>query len=321
MLLNIFKSKNPIVLSFILLISMSFWIKGFLSPFQNLENSSPMPLYQLAMTILNNMRLQYFFGLILFILQMLYLLVISNNFKIFNENFFLHLFIFTLLVHSQTALHQLYPVYFSNLLLMMGVFRIFKSTNSDNAIHDYFEAAFLISFASLFYFNMLFFLLVVWIGLLVIRPLIWREWVASVIGAFIPYLFVSSYYFIVVDTQYFWLFELLKHIKFGFTPLKLDLVFVFTFGFSVFFIFIQSVKNKNLTISTRKIKVLLQWILFIALLVFLFIDRNIIQFVFIFAFVASFILPNFLVDIKRKWIANLLLFALIVVSIYQQFFS
>jgi hypothetical protein len=59
----------------------------------------------------------------------------------------------------------------------------------------------------------------------------------------------------------------------------------------------------------------------IALLVFLFIDQNLVQFVFIFAFVASFILPNFLVEIKRKWIANILLFALIAVSVYQQFFS
>jgi len=321
MLLNIFKRKSPLVLSFILLISISFWITGFFNPLQTLADASPMPLYQLVIGVIKNMRLQYFVSLLLFILQLVYLLVISNNFKIFNENFFLHLFIFSLLIHSQTALHQLYPVYFSNLLLMMGVFRIFKSTNSDNPIHDYFEASFLISLASLFYFNMLFFLLVVWIGLLVIRPLIWREWLSSIIGAFLPYLFVASYYFIFVDTSYRWLGELFKNIKFSFTTLQFDLVFVSTFGISVFFIFIQSVKKKNLTISNRKIKIILQWILLIALLVFLFIDQNLVQFVFIFAFVASFILPNFLVEIKRKWIANILLFALIAVSVYQQFFS
>ena len=319
-MINIFKSKNPFVLGFILLISLSLWIQTFLGEASLLVNSSSMPLYEVFIQLVPSIYIQLSLALLLFVLQILYLQSFSNNFKILEENFFLHLLIFSLIVNSITSLQQLYPIYISSLLFMMAINKIFQSLNTDNAISNYFEASLLISLSSLFYFNVIFYLPIVWIGLFIIRPIIWREWLISIIGAFLPYIFVSSYYFVFVDPEYRWFLELFETINFGYSKISLNLTVYLIVGFSVLITFLQLLKRKNLSVSNRKIKVLFIWIIAITFIIFFFVDNNALQLIYIYAFVSTFFITNYLTTVKRNWFASLILLTFIGINVFEQFF-
>ena len=279
-----------------------------------------MPLYKALIELVPNIYIQLSLSLLLFILQILYLQNFSNNFKILEENFFLHLLIFSLIVNSISSLQHLYPIYISSLLFMMAINKILQSLNTDNAITNYFEASLLISLSSLFYFNVIFYLPIVWIGLFIIRPIIWREWLISIIGAFLPYIFVSSYYFVFVDPQYRWFLELLETINFGYSKISINLTVYLIVGFSVLITILQLLKRKSLSVSNRKIKVLFIWIIAITFIIFFFLDNSALQLIYIFAFVSTFFITNYLTAIKRKWFASLILLTFIGINVYEQFF-
>ena len=81
-MINIFKSKNPFILGFIILISLSLWIQTFLEQASLLVNSAPMPLYKILIQLVPDIYIQLSLALLLFVLQILYLQSFSNNFKI-----------------------------------------------------------------------------------------------------------------------------------------------------------------------------------------------------------------------------------------------
>ncbi len=320
MLVSIFKNKSPFVIGLILIITLSFWVKGFFEIPQLNIYQSEMPLYQLFLTLIHTPTLLYFSAFFLFLLQMVYLLILSNNFKYYEYNFFFHLLLFSIIANFYQGLHHFLPIYWANLFFMMGMYRIFRSTVSDYPLHDFFEASFFISIASLFYFNMIFYLVLVWIGLLIIRPLVWREWLISIIGALLPYLFVSTYYFVFVDYKYRWFFEVFKKFDFGFKTFPLDGLFIASMALISFMVLSENLKKKNLTISNDKIRTLLVWIVFTSLFIFTFIDSNSVQLLLVIAFAAGFILPNYLLELRKKWLADIILLSLLAISIYRQFF-
>lgn len=320
MLLNIFKSKSPIVLGFIIFISLSLWLKTFLGESIPLLSDSSMPLYELLLHTITTSNLQLSIALVVYLLQLVYLLNFSNNYKILEENFFLHLLIYSLIVSSVTFLQHLLPIYVASLLFMMAINQILKSLNIDNAIPNYFEAAFLISLSSLFYFNIIFYFPIVWISLFIIRPIIWREWFISLVGLFLPYLFVSSYYFVFGNHEFIWFLALIENASFEHSKFEFNFISTIIVLFSLSISLLQILKKKSLTISNRKIKTLFIWIIAITFFIYFIIDSNALQLIFIFGFINTFFITNYLTELKRKWIANIILLIFIGINVYVQFF-
>ncbi len=74
---------------------------------------------------------------------------------------------------------------------------IIKSLRKNLAVFDFFSAGLFLSIASFFWFQVLYFYPIILFGLLIFRSLNLREITTSLIGIFIPYLFLFSIYFFI----------------------------------------------------------------------------------------------------------------------------
>jgi hypothetical protein len=74
--------------------------------------------------------------------------------------------------------------------VMMGTFK------KEGLAYDYFLASFLVSAGSLFYARGAYLLLIIWIGLSLFRNIRYREWIYTIIGFMLPYLFLFSGYYL-----------------------------------------------------------------------------------------------------------------------------
>jgi len=320
MLLQLFKSKNPLLLGLTVLVTLSLWIKTFLnSSITNLLEFE-MPLFGIFYQFINFYQLKLIIAVLFLLFQVLFLIRFNNKYKVLHENYFLQALIFSLIVNSITSLQNLFPIYIANLLFMYSFDKIVKSINAENAIPHYFEASFYISLASLFYFNIIFYFIIIWIGLIIIRPIIWREWFVSIIGLVLPYFFIVTYYFIFDDSNFKLFTKVMNCVKFGFTQSNFTFISVVIISFSSFISLLQLLKKSSLSISNRKIKILFTWIIVISFLLFLFTNNESLQLIFVFAFAATFFITNYLVEIKRQWIGNIILLVFIGVNVYAQFF-
>lgn len=320
MLLRLFKSKNPLILAFILILTVVFWVESFLEMPDIVQSGSEMPLYRLTLHWFKKPVFRIITALLLVISQSIFLLRFNTRFKILHENYFLHLLIFNLIIAGVPEILNMYPVYFGNFLFMYAVFRIFESVNTDNAIPHYFEAGFFISIASLFYFNFILFLFIAWIGLLIIRPVIWREWVVSIVGALLPFLFTFTYYFVFVDASYRWFFSHFNQMKFGYETISINPFTLILISLTGFTALLQVLKKKSLTVLNRKIRILLIWISLLSFAVYFFINNHSLQTIVIFSFGTSLFITNYLHELKRFWVGDVILFSLLGIIIYRHFF-
>jgi hypothetical protein len=134
---------------------------------------------------------------LLFILTNGYLLIQLNTIHIFIPfRTQLPFFFYVLITLSLTQLHQLTPALVSSTLLIGVFFSIFSAYKTDGISVRFLDAGLLISAASLIYFPAVVFFLFLWAGMSILRPFIWREWVFTLFGLILPYVFMISGYFL-----------------------------------------------------------------------------------------------------------------------------
>ena len=90
--------------------------------------------------------------------------------------------------------YVLSPAIISNLFILLTLDRLFVSYDSSKGIDNIMLAGLYISIASLFYFPCAIFILGIWLALLIFRNLNWRYFIASIIGLFIPIIYLASWF-------------------------------------------------------------------------------------------------------------------------------
>lgn len=105
---------------------------------------------------------------------------------------FIVLFISAFLPYSEKHL----PVIFSLIPILVALRSFNATVKKQIAVFDFFNIGLLVSIASLFYFNALFFALIVFAGKLFIRMRNIREWLSAIIGLILPYFFTFSFYYV-----------------------------------------------------------------------------------------------------------------------------
>ena len=124
------------------------------------------------------------------------ILRLNTSYSFIRIRTFLPSNIFVLIVSGLTTLHSLHPVYFGAVFLLLSINRIFGAYESKKANANAFDAGFFIGLGSLFYFNLIFYFPIIWIGFILIRKNPeWRNFVLPIIGIAIPWLYCFAYYF------------------------------------------------------------------------------------------------------------------------------
>jgi hypothetical protein len=223
MVVRFFKDTNTASLIAMPLVASLVYSLGYIKapPIFSVEDAGPLYLWLSNYTSHFSRPAFFAIGLVLFIAQVFYLNYISNKYEILYKPSHLPALLFIVCKCWYPGFLCLHPVVFVNCIMLLVLELLFSVYKSESGLSTIFIAGFLIAVASLFYVPAAVFFLLLWVCLILLRPLGWRDWIISILGFVTPFYFISIYYFWQNNLLVFW--TSLLH----FTDEHMHLIFVY----------------------------------------------------------------------------------------------
>ncbi len=321
MFIQFFKSNNPSAFVFLPLIAIAIWAFGFMEA-SVFPVEHAMPLYGLLAGIVENIPwLGNFIALILIIGEALLLNYIVNENEVLTKQSFLPALFYIIFMSNNNYVLVLYPLIFANLFLLFAINKLLNSYRKDNAFSQAFDAGLLISIATLFYFPYAVLFPLLGVGLIIMRPFNWREWLISFIGVLVPYIFVITFYFWNDLLDYFFYNKVLYSFlsppsQFDFPKSFYFMIIVSTLILLVSFGKLFSGQTGGSQKSKKSI-VLLIWIFVFAGISALIAREIPAKYFSALAIPAAVFSANYFLNIKKQWLGEVLFLLLIGSIIYN----
>lgn len=313
MVLKFFKSIRPATIVMIFVCGGLIWLRSFIFPAEVVFSfeADPMPLAQLLYRFLpaHNI-LSSILAFFLWMIHSFLLVRLNTKFFFLNERSFLPAFFFILSSGIFLPLQRLNPVIISSLILLITLERIFISNRQVKTVFSFFDAGLLIGIGSLFYANFIFYFAIVWIGLILIRPFKWREWLSSVIGLVTPFVFTASYYCLRNDDIIDFFNKCTRNINLPFEYVHFDLPVITLLSYTGIMIVVASFQMiwifSTKKVSSRKFFKLVFWVFILTIGFYFAIPSASIELL-IFLFIpVSYLLTNFFLCLKTRWLGEIL---------------
>jgi len=326
MLLRFFKETGPGVILLIILTLLVVWLSAFLKlkeQFSLYFDLSPMPLYGFISSIIGTNALPGIVFSIALVLLMAMLIVNLNTTLFFiNERTFLPAFIYVLISGLIPQFQLLNPAIISAMFLMLAIRRIMEAYRVQGTAYSFFDAGFLISTGSLFYANLIWFGILLIIGIALLRTGNVKEIVISVIGLATPYFLTFGVYYglgkdltellSVLDYNLFG-----RHTFYVFTPLMI--VAFALIGFCVFLSIVYLLMLMNTKkIQARKTFFLLIWVFLISIGIYILLPSASMEVIWLMGIPISYFLTHYFIFIRRKVVPEILFSLLIVLIVLIQ---
>ena len=194
-------NNNRIVLGvLLLLITLLLNTVVLIHPEWYILSDFQSPFYSLLTTGLksisgNNFYFFFFVSVLLVFIQAIAINRFVNDIKLFPKITYVPSLLYVLC----TALFREYlffsPVLIVNTFIVFIVIKMFSVYKKAQCEKDIFDVGLMIGISSLIYFPSLSMLLLFFIGLSILRPFAWREWVIGVIGILVPLILSGTVYF------------------------------------------------------------------------------------------------------------------------------
>jgi len=235
-------------------------------------------------------------------------------------------FFFSILAVSISSFTIMNPYILINFFLFFFIRNIFCLPNSENPIPLVFNASLILSIASFYFFDIVFLIVIIWIGLLIHRSGSWRNYLASLIGLLVPYFFILTWYYWSDQLQdYLLLFTNRAFIGF-YSPLSIripDLIIVSIIAvLLVIGVFKTIFRLNEKSINLRRNIIVTIYYLFTTILIFiLFAPGSNASLIIVLP--ATLIMSNAFSDLRDfKWynIVFSILLGMIVINQYLKFF-
>ncbi len=313
MISRLFRGTGPGVLFLIIVMLILLWISAFINP--RIQPSSvyeirSMPLYNIAGLIAGSSpRAGVIFSFII-LAVMLFLLVNFNTSVFFiGERTFLPAVFFTLFSAVMPSLQVMNPVLPSAVFLTMALKRIMEAYRKPGTAFNFFDAALLISTGSLFYANMIWFGLLVFIGIALLRTGNIIEIFTPVIGLLTPYIFLYGIYY-VLGMNIVELSDDIRENLFAGSPgtilSRLEIVALVISGLMILSGIVYLAQHINsMKIKSRKTFYLLLWGLFISVVLYIALPSASAELLWVIAIPACYILANHYINIRKRIIPEI----------------
>jgi hypothetical protein len=324
MLLRLFKGTGLVVIFLIIITLFAAWLSAVLKPVSlSYSIAEPMPLYGLLRLI--TIKTQYLGVIVSFLMVsiMAFLLVNFNTQVLFiNERTFLPALIYILLGGLFPQYQCLNPVLPASIFLMIAFGRIMDSYRKQGIVYNYFDAGILISTGSLFYANLIWFGLLVIIGIALLRSSNIVEISTSLLGLITPYVITFGVYY-VMGKDLRVLLSLIEHNLIGKSEVyefsRLSIVALISIGI----ILIVSIGHLFRLLNTKKIRsrqtfFLLIWGFLISIGVYIFVPSSSVEMIWIIIIPASYFLTHYFVFIRRRVVPEIFFSVLFVMVILIQ---
>lgn len=276
----------------------------------------PMPLFELVRGYIPaNSLISKIIAMAFLMVIGFYLINFNSRYIIISERTLLPTFFFILIISSLTTLQRMNPALLSMAFFLPAVNKLLSSYKTERLSYNFFEASFLIGAGSLLYFNLVYFIILVWVALLILRPVIWREWAFSILGVVTPWAFFVTGYFLIHDT----FAPALELIKFDFAlqdtfhligiPLQVYFSFLLLLLIPASSHIVRSINKMK--VLPRKIFVLFFWTFILAAAIFFLIDTANIEMIIHAALPIAFLLSHFLLSMRSGFWRNLVLWLMV----------
>lgn len=303
---------------------IGFWLNSFIVqqssgfPF----DQNPMPLWNLLLGALKgNHLITTLISMLIALVMMFGVNRIVNRFGLSNIQTALPGFLYLFLVSGYLMAQQLHPVWFFTPLLLLSIERLFSANGQRKPMAWCFESAFWLSVGSLFYAKGIYFLIVVWMIMFILRLFSLRAILASVIGAILPYLLSFGYYYLTGRMGWFAdliLENFISPVAFFSHTIYSEVyngvvIFVVFLAILAVFRIIPTVK-----IITRKYFRIFIWLIVLAIVAAL-TPYYSLEVVPILSIGASIVLSRFFNAIRRPIIQEIIFFLLVGITLAAQF--
>jgi hypothetical protein len=318
MFLKISKSNQPFLVLLVPLVGVLFWLKTFLGRWPDFPfdySSDQMPLFSLVYNFLQkNQALSDIVSFFMILISAFLINRLNLKFILIPERSYLPSIFYVLLVSSFYKTQTLNPALFSSFFLLLAVERLLDSYKLEHLAYNIFDAALLIGLGSLFHFTVIFFVAYIWAALLILRPFYWREWLYSVLGIIVPYIFLFGIYFVIrIPFEKIW-----EPILYNFKEsnhLKLHYGYLIQFGYFTLVMIIASIHMmqvlSSIKILARRAFNMFLFFFLLSVAIPLIIPAASFEWIYVTAIPISFLLSHYFSSVRSNRV-NELLFDLII---------
>ena len=321
MVVKFYRGTGPGTILLIVFTGILAWLQPFINrvDYTDFASAAPMPLARLLQNLLSGNPVP---GLILaFILILVtgfYLAGFNTRLFFITERTLLPASFYIILTGFFPETQLFNPVIPATLLLIVAFDRVMASYRKSGTAYNLFDASLLIGIASMLYFNVIWFYIIVLAGIALLRTFDLKELAVSVLGLATPYIALyAGYYIAGLDLTSFTdiIVEniIIKNVSPSWSPLLIIAGSVNLMILIVSLIHLISVFNKK-KIRSRKTFSLLLWIMVITVVIYLIIPGVSTEVVYILFVPYAYLASHYIVFSKNKKIANVL-FAILFLSV------
>lgn len=328
-MLKLLKSYHPANLLLIILITIILSVKFFVDTDNTsiYSHTETYLIYNQVFNFFNNLAypvINKTIALIFILFEAFFFTLISNHYNLLGKRSYLPMLIFLLIILNTINSLEISPILFANTLFLIAWMIIKKAKSKDTVLSNYFNASFLIGIASLFYFNYIYLIFVLWINLIIIRGARIREMILSVLGATMVWYFVFSYYYFNNTTfpDYSHIFtiditglNILSTIDLSEKIIRFYIIALFTLSVLSLFKYFNYLK-----IDIRNNFKFL-FVLFVFGILLFALSASSFEVVHLIAIPVSLFISNFLISAKKQFWSNILFSGLILITIFNIYLS
>ena len=233
-------------------------------------------------------------------------------------------FLYLLLTSSLVGEFHNNPVIWINFILVFVLGSLMQLPYVSNKIPVVFNASFLLGMASIFYSQLVFLIVFIWVSIIIHRIVTWRNFVISLIGILLPYFFLL--------TWFFWTDSLLEESYVLFHSLQIDIAPILLTDpveivVSVIILAITIVSTLSIAsrlteknINLRRNLIITMFYVVAAFLVLLFFSKSLIS-TLLLSIPSALIMAHWLSSVKRTRWYNVSLWLVIVLIVLNQYLN
>lgn len=193
MLTGFIKHNQAISVVLMPLLLLVFWIYGFLN-LSPPDTGHAAPLYRLIINLFSRAPLTLpLTGMLLVSVQAWLINRLAEKNEIIGINSYLPGIIYIILMSLQPEMFSLHPTILTNHFIILAIYRLMRTHRKETAFSEVFDSGFFIGICALLYFPSIMFLILLWLGLIIIRPFVWREWIIAHLGFLMPWIWYLAY--------------------------------------------------------------------------------------------------------------------------------
>lgn len=202
MFISSFKKNRvylPVVMVFVTFV---LWLDGFLYHSEISVSENNATLYEFFVRFLEtNKLLNVIIAFVFLIVQSFLINNVVTSKNLVERYSYMPGFIYAVLMSSSFDMLSLHPVLIANFFLILSLNKILDVFTEDRIYLEVFNAGFLISLATLFYFPAIYLIILAVISLFIYFITNLRRIIAIMLGFFTPFFFIGLYFFMTDQLQ------------------------------------------------------------------------------------------------------------------------